>query len=70
MDLTVGIRALMSQMFDLAKKTGFVEARVDAKVNRRGELVLAVLIPPRTPNEWDGRADRREAQRRARETRS
>ena len=72
MNLTVGVRALMNQMSDLAKKNGFLTARVDAKVNRRGELVLAILIPPSFADEWGPPAgfDRREAGRRARLERS
>lgn len=68
MNLTVGLRTLMKQIDDLTKGQGFLKARVDAKVNRRGELVIAVLIPPRTPDEWGPpfAFDPREAARRAR----
>jgi hypothetical protein len=62
----------MGQIADLAKKTGFSAARVDVKVNARGELVIAVLIPPRTADEWGPPLtfDRREAARLARQQRS
>jgi hypothetical protein len=47
---------------------GFAKARVEVKVNRRSELVVALLIPPRTPDEWGPPLgfDYREAARRAR----
>jgi len=68
MNLTVGVRALMNQIDGLAKKLGFAKARVEVKVNRRSELVVALLIPPRTPDEWGPPLgfDYREAARRAR----
>jgi hypothetical protein len=68
MNLTLGLRTLMSQIDGLAKSHGFSKARVDAKVNRRGELVIAVLIPPRTLDEWGPpfAYNAREAARRAR----
>ena len=49
---TTGVRVLMGQMADSAHKMGFSSSRVDVKVNARGELVIAVLIPPRHPDEW------------------
>jgi hypothetical protein len=52
MDLSLGVRALLNEMQRLAVARGFEHARVDSKVNGRGELVLALLIPPRTPQEW------------------
>jgi hypothetical protein len=72
MNLTIGVRVLMGRIDDLAKKSGFPASRVDAKVNDRGELVIAVLIPPRTPDEWGPPSsfDRREAARLARQQRS
>lgn len=69
MELTLGVRVLMRELEALARQKGFLHARVQSKVNARGELVLGVIIPARTPGEW-GRppelADR-EAKRRARE---
>jgi hypothetical protein len=44
---TTGVRVLMGQMADSAQKMGFSSSRVDVRVNARGELVIAVLIPPR-----------------------
>jgi hypothetical protein len=72
MNLTIAARVLMGQIDDLAKKVGFLAARVDVKVNTHGELVIAVLIPPRTPDEWGppSNFDRREAARLARQQRS
>jgi hypothetical protein len=72
MNLTVGIRALMGQIADLAHEKGFDNARVDVKISVGGELVVAVLIPPRVPQEWGPQAgfDRREAARLARLKRS
>jgi hypothetical protein len=46
------IRALMSQIEDLARARGFERARVLHKVNRHGELVIGLLIPPRRLDEW------------------
>ena len=48
------VRALMSQIEELARARGFEQARVLSKVNRHGELVIGVLIPPRTLDEWGG----------------
>jgi hypothetical protein len=72
MNLTMGVRALVAQAHELAKKLGFAGARVDVKVNARGELVVGILIPPRTPDEWGPPSsfDRREAGRLARMKRS
>jgi hypothetical protein len=71
MDLTTGMRVLMGQIADSAKKLGFAASRVDAKVNARSELVIAVLIPPRHPDEWGPPTfDRGEAVRVARHRRS
>jgi hypothetical protein len=52
MELTTGVRVLMGQIADSAHKMGFSSSRVDVRVNARGELVIAVLIPPRHPDEW------------------
>jgi hypothetical protein len=72
MHLTLGVRVLMKELEALAKSKGFGMARVQAKVNVRGELVLAVIIPARTPGEWGEPSDldAREAKRCARERRS
>ena len=47
----LGIRVLQNKMLDLARRD-FPEARVGERVNARGELVLAIIIPPRSPGEW------------------
>jgi hypothetical protein len=72
MNLTIGVRVLMGRIDDLAKNSGFPASRAAAKVNTRGELVIAVLIPPRHPDEWGPPStfDRREAARLARQERS
>jgi hypothetical protein len=61
----------MAQASDLANKYGFWQARVDVKVNSRSELVVALLIPPRTPDEWGPLpgVNRRETARFARQER-
>ena len=50
--MNLAIRALMNQIEDLAHARGFDRARVLYKVNRHGELVIGLLIPPRTLGEW------------------
>jgi hypothetical protein len=37
---------------ELAKAKGLAHARVDHKVNDRGELVIALILPPSRPGEW------------------
>jgi hypothetical protein len=49
--MNLWVRALMTSIDDLAKAKGVI-GRVLSKVNVRGELVIALLIPPRTPGEW------------------
>ncbi len=62
---------LMGQMADSAQKMGFSSSRVDVRVNARGELVIAVLIPPRHRDEWGSPStfDMREVARVARHQR-
>jgi hypothetical protein len=50
--MNLDVRALMSQIEALARDRGFERARVLSKVNGHGELVIGVLIPPRTLDEW------------------
>ncbi len=52
--MNLAVRALMNEIEGLARKAGFDRARVLSKVNRHGELVIGVLIPPRTLDEWSG----------------
>jgi len=40
---------------DLAQAKGIKGARVLDKVNRRGDLVIALIIPPSRPGEWTER---------------
>lgn len=47
------VNALKHALADLAKRHELSAARVDYKVNARGELVVALIIPPRRPGEWD-----------------
>jgi hypothetical protein len=64
------VRSLMSQMEELARAKGFEHARVLSKVNRHGELVVAVLIPPRAVGEWGAPPiDTREQKKASREKR-
>jgi hypothetical protein len=58
-DLSLGVRVLMGAIEALAKSKGFADVRVLPKVNARGELVLGVIIPPRTPREWGDSKERR-----------
>jgi hypothetical protein len=37
---------------DLAKEKGLKSARVLDKVNQRGELVIAIIIPPSREGKW------------------
>ena len=72
MHLTVGAQVLMNDIAALAKAKGFEHARVQVKVNARGELVIAVLIPPSAPEEWGPpipTLSERDAKRHAREGR-
>jgi len=41
-------------------------ARVSHKVNARGELVLAVIIPPAYPGEWSSETSSRDEKRQRR----
>ena len=64
------IRALMNQIEELAHARGFERARVLSKVNRHGELVIGLLIPPRKLDEWgETPARSREEKRASREKR-
>ena len=72
MHLTVGAQVLTNGIAALAKAKGFEHARVQVKVNARGELVIGVLIPPSVPEEWGPpipTLSEREAKRLARERR-
>jgi hypothetical protein len=68
------VRAVMGAIQDVAREKGLHDARVACKVNARGELVIALLVPERAPGEWRALAqqpvDQREAKRLARATRS
>jgi hypothetical protein len=69
MKLTLGVQALMSAIGELAKARG-IEGSVRPKVNAYGELVIALIIPPRHPGEWtDAPAQSREEKATAREKR-
>lgn len=48
------VRALMQQIEELAHARGFERVRVLSKVNHQGELVIGLLIPPRSFDEWGG----------------
>ncbi len=49
------VNTLKHALSDLAKAKGLETARVLDKVNARGELVVAIIIPPSRPGEWSGR---------------
>ena len=46
------VNQLKLAMDDLVKAKGLKGARVDHKVNAKGELVLAIIVPPSRPGEW------------------
>jgi hypothetical protein len=46
------INSLKHALSDLAKAKGLEKARVLEKLNARGELVVAIVIPPSRPGEW------------------
>jgi hypothetical protein len=65
------VHAIMAQIGAIAVAKGFEGARVLSKVNRHGELVIALLIPPRTPGEWEPEGlQARELKRQSRQQRS
>jgi hypothetical protein len=64
------VKSLMSQIGEVARAKGFEHARVLSKVNKHGELVVAILISPRMANEWGEPPTRtREQKRESREKR-
>jgi hypothetical protein len=44
---------LIAKVEQAAHAAGFVKVRVLTKVNAQGELVIALLIPPRYEHNWD-----------------
>jgi hypothetical protein len=46
------VNQLKHALADLAKAKGLPNARVLDKVNARGELVIAIIVPPSRPGEW------------------
>ncbi len=51
--LNLLVRAVASALADVATAKGLANARVDWKTNKRGELVIAIIVPPKFPGEWD-----------------
>lgn len=49
------INALKNALHQLAIAKGVTGGRVLHKVNARGELVVALIIPPSRPGEWTDR---------------
>ena len=49
------VNQVKNAMADLAKAKGLTTARVDQKTNAKGELVIALIIPPSRPGEWTER---------------
>ena len=43
---TLGVRAIMAAVEELAKARGIVKARVAYKKNAQGEHVVALIFPP------------------------
>ncbi len=49
------VNALKNAIADLAQQKGLERTRVEHKVNARGELVIASIMPPSRPGEWTDR---------------
>jgi hypothetical protein len=49
------VNQLKLSLADLAKAKELANARVEHKVNAKGELVVAIIVPPSRPGEWTGR---------------
>ncbi len=49
------VNQLKLALGELAKKKGLKDARVDHKVNAKGELVIAIIVPPSREGEWTSR---------------
>ena len=50
------VNAIKGRLYGVIEQSGLKDkARVDYKTNKRGELVMAIIIPPSTPGEWSGR---------------
>ena len=58
-------RRLAKVLGAVARSSGFDAARVVARVNDHDELVISIVVPPRTPGEWLSLLDKREAKQRA-----
>ena len=43
---------LKTRLAEIAKRFGLVNARIDHAANKKGELVLAIIVPPSKPGEW------------------
>jgi hypothetical protein len=47
------INAIKGRLYDVIEASGLQgKARVDYKTNAKGELVMAIIIPPSRPGEW------------------
>jgi hypothetical protein len=49
------VNAIKSALYEIIERKELKGARVDYTTNSRGELVMAIIIPPSRPGEWDGR---------------
>ena len=49
----LGIAGFLQRLEDLLAERDYPGARVDWKVNSAGSLVLAIIIPPTYPGQWD-----------------
>ena len=72
--LAKAVNETIAEMNELAKKHQFTHAKVAAKVNAKGEIVIAMILPPNYAAAWvEGESHtlpKREAKRLARARRS
>jgi hypothetical protein len=50
------VNAIKGRLYDVIEQSGLQgKARIDYKTNKKGELVMAIIIPPSRPGEWTRR---------------
>ena len=50
------VNAIKGRLYDVIEASGLQgKARIDYKTNKKGELVMAIIIPPSRPGEWSGK---------------
>jgi hypothetical protein len=47
------VNTLKLALAQVAKAKGLKDARIVHKVNERGEMVIAIILPPSRPGEWE-----------------